>query len=246
MLCVKALHNLHFSLRNQGLQIYLLPINSLKIMRKRFYWRGKVLDGQQFNVFFQQSPRQRPQVKPLVWRTFQQTVVKVVPVYVNYRLHNAKTPTRRSGSRSASTESHGLMQVLSHILLELTRGIFKKSLNLVIFSRSQIHSYAYHLVSVRRHNQHVRSPIQGFFGARESASSPALNKDRRSHGFRPKNTRIKSLPTAPRQSPRPSKLARGVGHSVPKRKFRTGCKSGADSSLRPYICSEQIYKHLCR
>ena len=26
----------------------------------------------------------------------------------------------------------------------------------------KIHSYAYHLVSVRRHNQHVRSPIQGF------------------------------------------------------------------------------------
>ena len=35
--------------------------------------------------------------------------------------------------------------------------------NLVVFVRSQIHSYAYHLVSVRRHNQHVRSPIQGFF-----------------------------------------------------------------------------------
>ena len=34
--------------------------------------------------------------------------------------------------------------------------------NLVVFVRSQIHSYAYHLVSVRRHNQHVRSPIQGF------------------------------------------------------------------------------------
>ena len=34
---------------------------------------------------------------------------------------------------------------------------------LVVFLRSQIHSYAYHLVSVRRHNQHVRSPIQGFF-----------------------------------------------------------------------------------
>ena len=34
---------------------------------------------------------------------------------------------------------------------------------MVVFVRSQIHSYAYHLVSVRRHNQHVRSPIQGFF-----------------------------------------------------------------------------------
>ena len=33
---------------------------------------------------------------------------------------------------------------------------------LVVFVRSQIHSYAYHLVSVREHNQHVRSPIQGF------------------------------------------------------------------------------------
>ena len=33
---------------------------------------------------------------------------------------------------------------------------------LVVFFRSQIHSYAYYLVSVRRHNQHVRSPIQGF------------------------------------------------------------------------------------
>ena len=37
------------------------------------------------------------------------------------------------------------------------------TVKLVVFSRSQIHSYAYHLVSVRRHNQHVRSPIQGFF-----------------------------------------------------------------------------------
>ena len=33
---------------------------------------------------------------------------------------------------------------------------------LVVFVRSQIHSYAYHLVSVRGHNQRVRSPIQGF------------------------------------------------------------------------------------
>ena len=104
--------------------------------------------------------------------------------------------------------------------------------NLVVFFRSQIHSYAYHLVSVRRHNQHVRSPIQGFFGARESASSPALNKDQRSHGFRPKNTRIISLSTTPRQSPRPQNWARKVRPSAPKRKLRAGCKHGAKSSLR--------------
>ena len=71
---------------------------------------------------------------------------------------------------------------------------------LVVFFRSQIHSYAYPLVSVRRHNQHVRSPIQGFFGARESASSPALNKDQRSHGrlvARARNTQI--IPKPPRR-----------------------------------------------
>ena len=38
MLGVKALHNLNFSLRNQGLQINLLPIYGLKIMRKRFHY----------------------------------------------------------------------------------------------------------------------------------------------------------------------------------------------------------------
>ena len=58
---------------------------------------------------------------------------------------------------------------------------------------------------------------------------PALNKDQRSHGFRPKNTRIISLPSAPRQLPRSPELALGVRHAVPKRKFRTDCKSGAKS-----------------
>ena len=43
------------------------------------------------------------------------------------------------------------------------KGHFQKAQNFVVFFRSQTHSYAYHLVSVRRHNQHVRSPIQGFF-----------------------------------------------------------------------------------
>ena len=43
--------------------------------------------------------------------------------------------------------------------------------------------------------------FKDFSGARESASSPAFNKDQRSYSFRPKNTQIISLPTAPRQSP---------------------------------------------
>ena len=78
------------------------------------------------------------------------------------------------------------------------------TVKLVVFSRSQIHSYAYHLVSVRRHNQHVRSPIQGFFRCEGISFIPRANKDQRSHGFRPKNTCIISFPPAPRQSPRPA------------------------------------------
>ena len=44
---------------------------------------------------------------------------------------------------------------------------------------------------------------------------------------------------AARQWPRPPKLAHGVGHSVPKRKFRTGRQIRCGITL--YICSEQIY-----
>ena len=84
--------------------------------------------------------------------------------------------------------------------------------NLVVFVRSQIHSYAYHLVSVRRHNQHVRSPIQGFSRCEGISFIPRANKDQRSHGFRPKNTQIISLPTAPRQSPRPAQTGPNSVH----------------------------------
>ena len=52
--------------------------------------------------------------------------------------------------------------------------------------------------------------FKDFSGARESASSPAFNKDQRSDSFRPKNTQIISHPTAPRQSPRPIQSTRAV------------------------------------
>ena len=87
-----------------------------------------------------------------------------------------------------------------------------QSVKLVVFFRSQIHSYAYHLVSVCRHNQHARSPIQGFFRCEGISFIPRANKDQHSYSFRPKNTRIISFPTAPRQSPRPAQTGdvRGV------------------------------------
>ena len=71
---------------------------------------------------------------------------------------------------------------------------------LVVFVRSQIHSYAYHLVSVRGHDQRVRSPIQGFSRCEGISFTPALNKDQHSRGSRPKNDKIISLPLSPRQS----------------------------------------------
>ena len=103
------------------------------------------------------------------------------------------------------------------------------TVKLVVSPQSQIHSYAYHLVSVCGHNQHVRSPIQGFSRCEGISFTPAFNKDQHSRGFCPKNGKIISLPLAPRQSPHPPKLAHGVRHAAPKRKSRTGCKSDAES-----------------
>ena len=59
--------------------------------------------------------------------------------------------------------------------------------------------------------------FKDFSGARELASSPALNKDQRSYSFRPKNTQIVSLTTAPRQSPRPAQTGMGCDLKVLKR-----------------------------
>ena len=76
-------------------------------------------------------------------------------------------------------------------------------IKLVVFVRSQIHSYAYHLVSVRRHNQHVRSPIQGFFRCEGISFIPRVQQ----------RSTFPRLPPQERQnyitSPRPVSTAQG-------------------------------------
>ena len=55
-----------------------------------------------------------------------------------------------------------------------------------------------HYVSVRGHNQHVRSPIQGFSGARESASPPRSTKINIPAASATETAKL-SLPVSPRQ-----------------------------------------------
>ena len=117
----------------------------------------------------------------------------------------------------AGLDVHIVSKFLSVVLGEFSAdGAPQK---LAVFVRSQIHSYAYHLVSVRGHDQRVRSPIQGFSRCEGISFTPAFNKNQHSRGFRPKNAKIISLPLSPRQLPRPRQNANSA----------TSCKHGAES-----------------
>ena len=94
------------------------------------------------------------------------------------------------------------MTVLNQIFRLRTRGIFKK-LKILSFSSEARHTVTRITLFQFADTTSMSVPLfKDFSGARESASSPAFNKDQRSYSFRPKNTQIVSLPTAPRQSPR--------------------------------------------
>ena len=94
------------------------------------------------------------------------------------------------------------MTVLNQIFRLRTRGIFKK-LKILSFSSEARHTVTRITLFQFADTTSMSVPqFKDFSGARESASSPAFNKDQRSYSFRPKNTQIISLPTAPRQSPR--------------------------------------------
>ena len=120
------------------------------------------------------------------------------------RTRHDQAPLEKSGRGAQS----GGIRLARYTLRNRPPSFYQRKL--VFFVRSQIHSYAYHLVSVRGHDQRVRSPIQGFSRCEGISFTPALNKDQHSRGSRPKNDNIISSPTAPRQSPRPPTLARGV------------------------------------
>ena len=104
--------------------------------------------------------------------------------------------------------------IFSHILPIQTRGHFQKSQNWSFSSEARCTVTRITLFQFADTTSMSVPQSKDFPGARESASSPALNKDQRSHGFRPKNIRIISRPTSPRQSP-PPKLASCRGSSRP-------------------------------
>ena len=91
------------------------------------------------------------------------------------------------------------MAILNQIFRLRARGISKNRKNWSFFFEARYTVTRITLFQFADTTSMSVPQFKDFFGARESASSPALNKDQRSHGFRPKNTRIVSLSTAPRQ-----------------------------------------------
>ena len=120
------------------------------------------------------------------------------------------------------------MSVLSHILLDQTRGHFQQMGRRKSWPFSFEARYTVTRIALFRFADTTSASVpqsKDFPGARESASSPAVSKINIPAASAPRTAKLYHFP-----SPRVNRRA------CPKRKFRTGCKHGAESM---HTCSKR-------
>ena len=89
VLCVEALYDLYTRQGGKHLKVVVLPKELIGIMGECFNPCGEVFDCDNFDVAGDDCVGELFEVKPLVWSTFQHSVVQVEPVYVEIYFHGA-------------------------------------------------------------------------------------------------------------------------------------------------------------